>query len=159
MPTSFLQDVTGFRGEKMVELCLTDYSAFPAPLFRPGFLGDKWPAIDFYVELNSVPGRRPYFLVQTKSTTAAIGGGLSISSTRKDIARLLEIPGPTYILGAHVPTGRVFAKSVHAGVAVKAITRIQLTHELTSRNLRRLYDEVRTHWQMAPYKPTTSVFA
>jgi Domain of unknown function (DUF4365) len=40
-----LRDVTGFRGEKILELCLTDYQNFPQPLFRPGFLGDKWPAI------------------------------------------------------------------------------------------------------------------
>ncbi len=34
-----LTDVTGFRGEKILELCLTDYQNFPQPLFRPGFLG------------------------------------------------------------------------------------------------------------------------
>ena len=162
MPTSFLQDVTGFRGEKIVELCLTDYSAFPRPLFRPGFLGDKWPAVDFYVELNDVRGRRPYFLIQSKATTAALTArstSLAISSRRVDVARLLQIPGPTYILGVHEPPRRVFAKSVHTGVAVRAITRIQLTHELTSTNLRRLYDEVRAYWRSATHKPTTSVFA
>src|SRR5688572_5392436 len=122
MPTSFLQDVTGFRGEKIVELCLTDYSAFPRPLFRPAFLGDKWPAVDFYVELNDVRGKRPYFLIQCKATAAALTGrstSLAISSRRDDIARLLQIPGPTYILGVHEPTRRVFAKSVHTGVAVR----------------------------------------
>ena len=56
--TTELNDITGFRGEKIVELCLTDYSDFPKPLFRPGFLGDKWPAIDFYVELTAVRGKR-----------------------------------------------------------------------------------------------------
>ncbi len=163
MPTTAsLQDVTGFRGEKIVELCLTDYSAFAGPLFRPGFLGDKWPAVDFYVELNGVPGKRPYFLVQSKATTSnltARAAGLRISSTRTDIARLLEIPGPTYILGVHEPSRRVFAKSVHSGIAMRAITRIELNHELTSANLQRLYDEVRGYWQSTEHKPTTSVFA
>ena len=162
MPAPYLQDVTGFRGEKIVELCLTDYSAFPAPLFRPGFLGDKWPAIDFYVELTGVSGRRPYFLVQAKSTTATLpprATSLQISSRREDVARLLQVPGPTYILGVHEPTRRVFAKSVHTGVAAKAITRIQLTHELTSANLRRLYQEVRAYWRSTRHKPSTSVFA
>jgi hypothetical protein len=32
-----LRDVVGFRGEKLVELRLTDYSQFEQPLFRPGF--------------------------------------------------------------------------------------------------------------------------
>ena len=69
---SELRDVTGFRGERIVELCLTDYLAFPKPLFRPGFLGDKWPAIDFYVELAEVIGRRLYFFAQVKATTSAL---------------------------------------------------------------------------------------
>src|SRR6266536_3524398 len=123
MPTTAaLQDVTGFRGEKIVELCLTDYSAFARPLFRPGFLGDKWPAIDFYVELNGVRGRRPYFLIQSKATAASLApkaASLKISSTREDVTRLLQIPGPTYILGVHEPSRRVFAKSVHMGIAPK----------------------------------------
>ncbi len=45
--TSELRDVTGFRGENIVELCLTDYKTFPEPLFRPAHLGEKWPAIDY----------------------------------------------------------------------------------------------------------------
>lgn len=48
-----LRDVVGFRGEKLVELRLTDYSAFEQPLFRPGFLGDKWPAVDWRPSLLS----------------------------------------------------------------------------------------------------------
>ena len=154
--------MTGFRGEKIVELCLTDYSQFARPLFRPGFLGDKWPAIDFYVELNGVRGRRPYFLIQTKATTVRLPAGatnLAISSTKRDVLRLLQIPGPTYILGVHEPSRRVFVKSVHIGVAARAITRIQLAHELTPVNLRRLYDEVRAFWRSTGHKPVTSVFA
>lgn len=159
---SLLQDVTGFRGEKIVELCLTEYSAFARPLFRPGFLGDKWPAVDFYVELNDVRGRRPYFLIQSKATyktLAANATSLTISSTKNDIKRLLQIPGPTYILGVHEPTRRVFAQSVHTGVAVRGINKIQVTHELTPANLQNLYTEVRDYWRSTKHKPTTSVFA
>jgi len=156
-----LQDVTGFRGEKIVELCLTENSQFTEPLFRPGFLGDKWPAIDFYVELNGVRGKRPYFLIQRKATTRQISAhdtSERISSTKDDVARLLQIPGPTYILGVHEPSRRVFAKSVHSGIAIKGITRIQLSHELTPTNLQRLYDEVRNYWRSTTRKPSTSVF-
>lgn len=38
--TSDLRDVTGSRGEKIVELRLTDYQSFPEPLFHPTHLGD-----------------------------------------------------------------------------------------------------------------------
>lgn len=156
-----LKDVTGFRGEKIVELCLTDYAAFPLPIFQPGFLGDKWPAIDFYVELTASPGKRNYFFCQVKSTAKALATGathLKISSKKEDIERLLRIPGPTYILGVHEPTKRVFAKSVHTGIPIKAITKIPLTHELNSANLKNLYDEVELYWSGSCHKPTSSVF-
>jgi hypothetical protein len=160
--TAQLRDVTGFRGERIVELCLTDYATFERPLFRPGFLGDKWPAIDFYVELTGVPGKRLYFFAQVKTTTATIGrtaAGLAISSARRDVSRLLQIPGPTYILGVHEPSRRVFIRSVHTGVPVKAITRIPLAHELTRANLKRLHVEVRGYWRTTGHKPVASVFA
>ncbi len=157
-----LRDVIGFRGEKLVELRLTDYSAFSRPLFRPGFLGDKWPAIDFYVELNSVRGKRPYFFAQVKATSAPLTSGstqLSISSKKTDIERLLRIPGPTYIFGVHEPSNRVFVRSIHSGVPIHAVTRIPVAYELTSTNLEALHKEVRDFWGANAYKPAASVFS
>jgi hypothetical protein len=162
MKKAELRDVTGFRGEKIVELCLTDYRAFPRPLFRPGFLEGKWPAIDCYVELTSVRGKGLYFFVQAKATTSALSvcsSSLMISTRRKDIDRLSRIPAPTYILGVHEPSKRVFVRSVHAGIPVRAITRIPLAYELTSVNLRALHEEVRAYWASQSHKPTFSRFA
>jgi len=157
-----LRDVTGFRGEKIVELRLTDYEAFSKPLFRPGFLGDKWPAIDFYVELTAVRGKRLYFFGQAKATTSELTTGsssLKVSTKKKDIDRLLRIPGPTYIFGVHEPSQRVFVRSVHTGIPVRAITRIPVSYELTSANLQTLHDEVRDYWVTTNHKPTSSAFA
>jgi len=157
-----LRDVTGFRGEKLTELALTDYSQFEKPLFRPGFLADKWPVIDFYVELTGVRGKRPFFFVQTKSTTAGFADNatsLAISTKKSDIKSLLQIPGPTYVVGVHEPTRRVFIRSVHAQTPEKAISRIPIAYELTPANLRSLYHEVRDFWKAVGQKPTESEFA
>jgi hypothetical protein len=157
-----LRDVIGFRGEKIVELCLTDYREFEKPLFRPGFLGDKWPSIDFYVELNSVRGKRLYFFAQVKATSssAALDSTyLSISSTKRDIESLLRIPGPTYIFGVHEPSKRVFVRSVHTGCPLRAVTRIPVAHELTGTNLEVLHREVRDFWAASNHKPASSVFS
>ncbi len=158
---SQLRDVTGFRGEKIVELCLTEYVGLSFPLFRPGFLGDKWPAIDFYVELTTVPSMRLYFFGQAKSTAAALppsADALEVTADRDDIERLLEIPAPTYIFGIHEPSKRVFARAVHSGTPKKAISKIPLAYELTMANLQRLHDEVVAHWAAAAFKPKGSVF-
>lgn len=156
-----LIEVVGFRGERVVELCLTNYQSFPGPLFRPGFLGDKWPSIDFYVELLTVSKRTPYFFCQAKATKSRLlksSRNLRISTRRKDVERLLRIPGPTYIFGVHEPTMRVFVRAVHGSTRRRAITTIPLAHELTPQNLRALHTEVRQFWQGNTYKPTQSVF-
>jgi hypothetical protein len=157
-----LIEVVGFRGEKVVELCLTNYESFAAPLFRPGFLGDKWPSIDFYVELRTVRMRTPYFFGQAKATRSRLlksSPNLRISTKRRDVERLLRIPGPTYIFGVHEPSMRVFIRSVHQGTRLRAITTIPITHELTARNLRALHTEVRRFWEGNDHKPSNSVFA
>lgn len=162
MATSQLKDVTGSRGEKIVDLCLTDYSAFTAPLFGPAFLGDKWPALDFYVELRTKGGAGLFFFGQAKSTAKALSNRarvLPISTDRNDIDRLRRIPAPTYILGVHEPSQRVFIRAVHSATPGKAITSIPLTNELTSANLMVLHDEVAAHWAAVNQsKPSTSAF-
>ena len=157
-----LREVRGFRGERIIELCLTEYGGNERPLFRPGFLGDKWPAIDFYVELKEVAGKRLYSFAQAKATGALLEDAsdhLSVIVRKADVDRLLQIPGPTYILGVHEPSKRVFIRSVHEGVPVRAITRIPLSHERTGANLVALHEEVREFWFAAKNKPSTSVFA
>ena len=115
-----LNDVTGFRGEKIVELCLTDYAALSA--------------------------------LTDQSTH------LNVSTKKADIVRLLQVPAPTYLLGVHEPSKRVFVRSVHAGIPEKPISRIPISYELTSANLRRLYNEVRNYWLTTTRKPVRSEF-
>src|SRR5579863_9949924 len=155
--TPDLIEIIGYRGERVVELCLTNYEAFDQPLFRPGFLGDKWPAVDFYVELRAVDRRVPYFFGQAKTTTAPLSASahsLRIGTRKRDVERLLQIPGPTYIFGVHAPSGRVFIRSVNQGTPVKSMASIPLTHELTPERLRALHTEVREFWEGHDYKPS-----
>jgi hypothetical protein len=159
--TAELRDVTGSEGERIVASLLTNYEASPEPLFRPAFLGDKWPTIDFYVEFWNLSRKRPYFFVQAKTTSTDLMEKrrlLRISSKKQDVARLLAHPGPTYIFGVHEPSRRVFIRSVHRGTPVRAFTQIPFSNELTSNNLKMLYDEVERFWNSASYKPQSSVF-
>jgi len=156
-----LKDLVGYRGEKLFELAISEYSMFPRPLFRPGFLGEKWPAIDFYVELLGVRSRTPFFFVQVKSTANAIPNGaahLDVSLPPGKREFLFRVPGPTYLAGVHEPSKRTFILSINARSA-QGVYRIPLQHELTPVNLRLLYEEVKAFWQSHTYKPQNSHFA
>ncbi len=156
-----LRDVVGFRGEKKLELCLTNYQPYKLPLFKPGFLGDKWPVIDFYVELLGLRKHRLFFLAQSKATAKRLAPNdthIQISSKRSDVHGLMKLPGPTYMFAVHEPSGRVFVQCVHARTPIKAITRIAVANELTPPRLKNLHDEVKSFWKSSAYKPATTVF-
>ena len=67
-----MANVIGNRGELIFELAITYYAQFQKPLFRPGFLGEKWPTVDYYIELLDVPDAQPFFFVQVKTSTLPI---------------------------------------------------------------------------------------
>lgn len=157
-----LTEVTGSRGESILELCLTNYEAFSRPLFRLGFLGEKWPTVDFYVELLAVRKKRPYFLAQAKATSAKLPRtslALKINVKKRDVVRLKQIPGPTYVFGIHEPSQKVFVRAVLSSSPNRGISKIPVTHELTPNRLRTLHDEVRSFWKTTGHKPTTSTFS
>ena len=154
-----MTNVIGDRGENIFELAITYYEQFQGPLFKPGFLGEKWEAIDYYVELLDVPHARPFFFVQVKATASPLPAGamgLQIRVEKSKCERLYRIPGPTYIVGVHEPTKKAYIFSLH-DKPKKGVYSIPLKHELTPDNLQILHNEVREFWQSSN-KPTRSHF-
>lgn len=155
-----LTNIIGDRGEKIFELLVTSYSGLENPLFKPSFLGEKWPTTDFYIELLGVQGVTPYFFVQVKSTANKISHSdkfIKINVSKKNAIALYKLPGPTYVVGISEPTSRCFIKSLHDQPAT-GITKISLENELTIETLETLFNEVKSFWSPFHNKPTTSKF-
>ena len=98
-----LQDAIGLRGESIFSAALTKLYGRPEPLFNPRFLGEKYPAVDYIVELNT-PSTRiiSYFFVQVKTTRAGYTKRehrLKVKVLDKDVTRLVALPAPTYVVG------------------------------------------------------------
>ena len=95
--TENLNNVIAERGENIFELAVTDYESFNKPLFKPGFLGAKWPALDYYVELVGVRATTPFFFVQVKTTSGVLSStstGLSLAPAKDLFIRIkVEYPG------------------------------------------------------------------
>jgi hypothetical protein len=158
--TKGLRDAIGERGEMLFKLAITSLDSLRKPLFRATFLGDKWPAADYFVELCGVRNCRAGLFVQVRTTTTALPAGathLRIGLPRSKCEQLYEIPGPTFVAGVHEPTQKVYILSLHSR-PTQGVTRIPLKHVLDSNNLRVLHDEVRQFWRSSAGKPKTSVF-
>ncbi len=96
------RNAIGVRGESIIVNLLTRPHNAGEPFFRPQFLGDKYPTLDFFVELVGVEsGPTPFFLVQAKTTTRKPmirKGNLPIHVNTRDIARLMRYPAPPIYL-------------------------------------------------------------
>src|SRR5262245_23487334 len=113
------RDDIGTRGEAIFRVRITDpYGPDRTPLFRPCHLGEKFPTLDFLVELVGLPeGREAYFFVQVKATTRGLTRGqparLRVSVLQHDIDRMLVYPGPTYVVGVDCRAERAYIASVN----------------------------------------------
>lgn len=56
-------DALGDRGEAIFRVLITEFDTPAGPIFRPYFLGEKWPVVDFIVELMGAGATIPYFFV------------------------------------------------------------------------------------------------
>lgn len=155
-----LKRVIGERGEDVFKEKLTDYSQFARALFRPKFLSETWPDIDFYVQLSNVRGATPFFLAQVRSTADPFPQNaqiLNVALPPKKRKALCRFPGPTYLAGVHEPSRRAFILAITTD-ADQGIYQIPVQYELTPANLLVLYNEVKDYWALQPHKPLASHF-
>lgn len=156
-------DDLGRRGESLCHVLLTKFCGRTRPYFNPQFLGDKFASLDFLVELIGSQRGTPYFFVQVKATRAGYqmdGTGqrrLKVKVSRRDVQRLKQYPGPTYVIGIDEPTQTGFVVSVDDDCP-NILTGLPTTHELNCANLRRLWQEVDDYWRVRDMMMKASAF-
>ncbi len=103
MPRAVDANALGDRGESIFYTILTTFHG-TKPLFRPAFLGAKWFAADFAVELVGQTGA--FFLIQVKTTETGLNAKkrLKVSVSAERYNALAATPLPTYVVGVDNPS-------------------------------------------------------
>lgn len=116
-------------------------------IFRPRYLGEKWPSSDFYVELIG-PKEHFFFIVQVKSTTQGndASGNLKIQAPKKKIDDLNLYYCPTYLAGVNVNTSEVYLTSINKDVQ-KDISKLSTIFKLDTNNRKVLFNDVKSFWE------------
>jgi hypothetical protein len=135
------------------------YGDLGYPFFEPHFLGDKFPTIDFLVELVGDPNGRPFFLAQVKSTRRGYTNErkLRISTSKRDLRRLASFPLPTYLIGIDERNQMGYILAADSAFR-RGISSMETTYPLQVENLQRLWDEVHTYWSQPSLKFAGSYF-
>jgi hypothetical protein len=155
-----MQDAIGQRGEALFRVFMTPFDTPDGPLFRLQFLGDKWKAVDFVVELLHVPGLTPYFFVQVKATRQGLtvrDRRLKVQISAERVADLAAYPAPTYVAGIDVEEESGWIVSAN-GEHVASLSSLSTRHPINKPNRQALWDEVKAFWSAYPAAPFVSRF-
>lgn len=156
-----MHDLIGDRGELLFRLNIATIEAgWSAARFRPAFLGEKWPNIDFYVELVNPPaGIRPYFLAQVKTTQRPYTrsqGRLPVQLDAAEAQALAAYPAPVYLIGVNETDRRCFIASARGKTV--GLSSLTAAHELDGVTRGILWSEVLTYWRSVGTPPGASAF-
>lgn len=148
----------GERGENIFAVRITqDF------IFIPCFMGAKWPAGDFYLEINDEANPYP-FIVQTKSTIQGYNkgnGNLKVSVALDKLNNLRNRPLPTYIAGVDENSEKVFIRPAfdpninYSSIPTSFFVLDPTNKVLSLSNLKKLKDEIIDFWNnsgMVNYK-------
>ena len=159
-----VRDDIGTRGEAICFVLLTQFCGYDRPLFRPHFLGDKFPTLDYLVEVVDIGQVTSFFFVQVKTTTqgyAQVRDGqkrLRVQVSRDDMSRLVQYPAPTYIIGIdeREEIGYIVAANEQSP---NRISSLSTQFPLNCQNLEQLRNEVRDFWSQRDMRLTKSIFS
>lgn len=156
-----MQDALGQRGEAMFTILMTAFTPGATPQFRPQFLGDKWPHIDFFVELLGLENLKPYCFIQVKTTRqgyTARQNRLKIRVSEEQIQGLITYPAPTYIVGIDEIQEQGYIISAN-GENPGSLSSLSTEFPINTDTRDRLWQEVHNFWRRYDRNQFTSNFS
>jgi len=146
-----LQDRIGAHGEFVFQALVTRmcYRRF---YFHAVPLGEKHPTADMLVELVNPTGIQTVMFVQVKATARGYAGigpsrRLEVDVTEADIQNLKRYPGPTYLSGIDILSGRGYIGAV-VDTLTGPLRGLPVRHPLNCRTLRSLWKEADAYWNL-----------
>jgi hypothetical protein len=155
-----MRNEIGQRGEVIFSMLITKRWNRKDPIFRPQFLGDKWPTVDFLVELIGVVDFTPYFFVQVKTTRTGYTNQQERLRTKiagQDLKRLAVYPAPTYVVAIDEIKESGFIISAN-GEWCDNMSSVSTRFPLDENNQDLLWREVKKYWEKSRLSKLKSSF-
>lgn len=129
------------------------------PFFQVKFLGDKFPTLDFFVELVDAGTITAFFFVQVKTTRQGYtkNNRLKVQVSREDMQRLASYPAPTYIMGIDYDQEVGYVVAVNANNP-SSMASLATKYPLNCATLQLLWNEVRDFWNQHNVRLMKSAF-
>ena len=159
----FPSDLIGNLGEWIVAVAFTLPAAgrYGRPLFRPVFLGEKYPTADLLVDILDDDGQAiGFFFVQVRARTESpiALGRLPVKLEHERYDRLLRLPIPAYLVGVDVTHENAYVIAAFKPRKT-GISSMTTAFSLKDANVKvQLYEEVLEFWQRRPKRRARTRF-
>lgn len=156
-----MRNALGARGEAIFYVLMTEFHSAAGPIFRPQFLGEKWPTVDFIVELLGTGPGVPFFFVQVRTTRAGFTARhrrLKVGVSQGSVRRLGTLPAPTYVVGIDEVGEMGYLVSAN-GESSAAMASMPTAHPIDHHRREQLWHEVHGYWQERQMTGFRSAFA
>jgi hypothetical protein len=131
--------------------------------FDSHFLGDKAPTKDFTVSLINPSSGEATFFAQVKATSKGYTGKganrkLKVNVTRRDVSKLKQVTGPTYIAGIDTELEVGFLLAITDATA-DSLSGIPCRHRIDCKLIVKLWREIDRYWAKRNMRLKRSVFS
>jgi hypothetical protein len=139
----------GKRGERIFTVLIGRYFDPNGYLFDPIFLGDKYPTVDFYLDLLNYTDKKGFFFVSVKTTTQGYTSDkskLKIQVSKEELKELIKYPIPVYLFGIDAVEEKAYFTCVnHINTNIN-LNGISVGYELNKLSMNLLWEEVKQFW-------------
>ena len=140
----------GKRGESIFSTIISRYVNSKGFLLNPIFLGEKFPVVDFYIDLLEYPTKRGFFFASVKATKQGLNPNKSkikITISKTEIELLNKFTVPVYLFGINEQTEEGYFISANTLDNSKNLNGISTKYPLSITNIEKLWKEVCDYWE------------
>ena len=139
----------GKRGERIFAFIIGKSFAPYGYLFDTVFLGDKYPTVDFYIDLLNYHTKKGFFFASVKTTTQGYTtekNHLKIFVSKEELQELVKYPVPTYLFGIDAIEEKGYFTCVNHIDTEQNLSSLSLKYPMEPAYLSALWAEVKHFW-------------
>jgi hypothetical protein len=149
MPDNNERNRIGKRAENIFSVLIGKYVTNKnCHLLNPEFLGDKYPSVDFIVDLEQYDKSKAFFFVSVRATRngyTQAENKLKVQFPKDDLDELKKMPVPTYLVGIDEKDEKGYILSVN-GLIEQNVSSLSTQHPIDEQNIEFLWSEVKDYW-------------
>ena len=139
----------GKIGERIFTVLISRHFDPNGYLFDPVFLGDKYPTVDFYVDLLNNQDEKGFFFVSVKTTTQGYSTDktkLKIQVSKEELHALRKYPVPVYLFGIDAVEEKGYFTCVNHIDTNSGLSGLLVTYPFEKPHIDALWAEVKQFW-------------